>query len=96
MDLFARTGSAPFQRATFDGVGGKEEGVRVQEILGSAFDILELNPVLVVPLLFEVRLAGWQELSLPLVCLLVASLAAALAPAVRAARLEPMEALRQD
>ena len=47
-------------------------------------------------MLFEVKPHGWLELSLPLGCLLLASTLAAVRPALRAARLDPMAALRRD
>lgn len=50
----------------------------------------------VATLLFEVRPGDTATLLLPLSLLLLASMLAALAPALRAAKLDPMSALRQD
>jgi hypothetical protein len=49
-----------------------------------------------VPMLFEVEPSGWRELSIPIAVLLAAALASAATPALRAARVAPMEALRQE
>lgn len=47
-------------------------------------------------ILFEVKPAEFASLALPLVCLLAASFAAALPPAMRAARVDPTVALRYE
>jgi ABC-type antimicrobial peptide transport system permease subunit len=50
----------------------------------------------VATLLFEVKASDFWSLALPLACLLVASGLAAVLPAVRAARVDPIVALREE
>ena len=47
-------------------------------------------------LLFEVKASDFGSVALPLASLLLASAAAAIPPAMRAARVDPMEALRHE
>jgi putative ABC transport system permease protein len=47
-------------------------------------------------LLFEVRPSDFPSLALPLICLIAVSGLAALAPAMRAVRVDPMVALREE
>ena len=51
---------------------------------------------LVVSTLFEVKPSDFGSVALPLLCLLLACAASALPPALRAARTDPVEALRQQ
>ena len=51
---------------------------------------------LVASILFEVKPSDFWSVTLPLLCLLLSCAAAALPPALRAAKLDPMEALRQQ
>jgi putative ABC transport system permease protein len=47
-------------------------------------------------LLFEVKPSAFSSLALPLLCLLLAAAVAGLPPALRAARVDPLVALRED
>jgi ABC-type antimicrobial peptide transport system permease subunit len=47
-------------------------------------------------LLFEVKPSDFASVALPLATLLLASAAAAIPPAIRAAKVDPMEALRYE
>jgi ABC-type antimicrobial peptide transport system permease subunit len=50
----------------------------------------------VATLLFEVKVSDFWSLALPLACFLLASALAALPPAIRAARVDPIVALREE
>jgi len=79
--------------AIFDDSGNQEEKIRTERISGHVCKPLSRY---LSTLLFEVKPSNVPSLALPLICLLAASGLAALAPALRAVRVDPMVALREE
>jgi predicted permease len=86
---------------------GAERGAVVRFVVGDAAILVSIGIVLgivsaiplarsVASLLFDVKLTDFRSVALPLLCLLAAGVVAALRPALRAVRVDPVIALRYE